>query len=100
MRQSKFTETPIVSILKEADDGRPINEIWRTYGISSATSYKWKTKYSGLKASNVKRLKELEHENDRLKQMNADLLLENAALKDVIAKQLYVLLSGGRSSRT
>ena len=74
MRQSKFTETQIVSILKEADAGRPVNEIWRKYG--------------GLDASDVKRLKELEHENSRLKRMYADLSLENAALKDVIAKKL------------
>ena len=67
MRQSKFTETQIVSILKEADAGRPVNEIWRKYGISSATYYKSKAKYGGLEASDVKRLKELEHENGRLK---------------------------------
>ena len=97
MRQSKFTETQIVSILKEADAGRPVNEIWRKYGISSATYYKWKAKYGGLEASDVKRLKELEHENGRLKRMYADLSLENAALQDVIAKKLYGLLSDGRS---
>ena len=88
MRQSKFTETQIVSILKEADAGRPVNEIWRKYGISSATYYKWKAKFGGLDASDVKRLKELEQENGRLKRMYADLSLENAALKDVIAKKL------------
>ena len=56
MRQSKFTETQIVSMLKEADAGRPVNEIWRKYGISSATYYKWKAKYGGLEASDIKRL--------------------------------------------
>ena len=66
MHQSKFTETQIVSLLKEADAGRPVNEIWRKYGISSATYYKWKAKYGGLEASDIKRLKELEHENGRL----------------------------------
>jgi putative transposase len=95
MRQSKFTETQIVSILKEADAGRPVNELWRKHGISSATYYKWKAKYGGLDASDVKRLKELEHENSRLKRMYADLSLENAALKDVIAKKLYGLPRGG-----
>ena len=88
MRQSKFTETQIVAILKEAAAGRPVNEIWRHYGISSATYYKWKAKYGGLEASDVKRLKDLEHENSRLKRMYADLSLENLALKDVIAKKL------------
>lgn len=95
MRQSKFTETQIVSMLKEADAGRPVNEIWRKYGISSATYYKWKAKYGGLEASDIKRLKELEHENSRLKRMYADLSLENAALKEVIATKLEGLLSGG-----
>ena len=88
MRRSKFTDTQIASILKEADAGRPVNEIWRTYGISSATYYKWKANYGGLEASDVKRLKDLEHENSRLKRMYADLSLENLALKDVIAKKL------------
>ncbi len=77
-----------MSILKEADVGRPVNEIWRQYGISSATYYKWKAKYGGLEASDVKRLKELEHEHNRLKRLYADLSLENAALEDVIAKKL------------
>ena len=88
MRQSKFTETQIVSILKEADAGRPVNEIWRKYEISSATYYKWKAKYGGLEASDIKRLKELEHENSKLKRLYADMALENAALKDLIEKKL------------
>ena len=88
MRQSKFTETQIVRILKEADVGRPVNEIWRSYGISSATYYKWKAKYGGLEASDIQRLKELEQENSKLKRLYADMALENAALKDVIAKKL------------
>jgi putative transposase len=62
MRQSTFSETQIVNMLKEADAGRPVNEIWRSYGISSATYYKWKAKYGGLEASDMKRLKEFEHE--------------------------------------
>jgi len=88
MRQSKFTETQIVSMLKEADAGRPVNEIWRKYGISSATYYKWKAKYGGLEASDIKRLKELEQENSKLKRLYADMALENAALKDLIEKKL------------
>ena len=88
MRQSKFTETQIVSITKEADACRPVNEIWLTCGISSATYYKRRAKYGDLEASDIKRLKELDHENGRLKRMYANLSLENAALKDVIAKKL------------
>jgi putative transposase len=88
MRQSKFTETQIVSMLKEADAGRPVNEIWRKYGISSATYYKWKAKYGGVEASDIKRLKELEQENSKLKRLYADMALENAALKDLIEKKL------------
>ena len=72
MRQSRFTETQIVSILKESDAGRPVNELWRQHGISSATYYKWKAKYGGLEASEVKQLKELEQENSRLKRMYAE----------------------------
>ena len=85
MRQTKYTEMQILSILKEADAGRPVNEIWRTYGISSATYYKWNAEDGGLEASDIKRLKELEHENSRLKRMYADLSLENAALTEVLA---------------
>ena len=77
-----------MSILKDADAGRPVNGMWRSSGISSATYFKWKAKYGGLEASDTKRLKMLEHENGRLKRMYADLSLENAALKDVIAKKL------------
>ena len=96
MRQSTFTETQMVSILKQADAGRPVNEIWRSYGISSATYDKWKARYGGLDASDIKRLKELEHENSKLKRLDADRALEHAALKDVLANKLYGLLSGGR----
>lgn len=80
MRQSKFTDPQIV---EEADGGRPVNEIWRKCAISSATYYKWKPTYGGLEASDLKRLRELEHENSRLKRLYAELSLENAALKDL-----------------
>ncbi len=100
MRQSKFTETQIVAILKEADAGRLVNKIWRHYGISSATYYKWKAKYGGLEASDVKRLKELEQENSRLKRMYADLSLERAALKDVIAKSYRACCATGARPAT
>jgi putative transposase len=100
MRQSTFTETQIVAILKEADACRPVNEIWRKYRISSATYDQWNAKDGGLEASDIRLLKKLEHENGRLKRMYADLSLENAALKEVLAKKLSGLLSGERSSRT
>jgi putative transposase len=95
MRQSKFTETQIVSILKKADAGRPVNEIWRSDGLSSATYDKWKAKYGGLEASDIKRLKDLEQENSTLKRLYADMALENAALKDVIAKNSNACCTAG-----
>ncbi len=87
MRQSKFTETQIVSILTDADAGRPVNELWRKHGISSATYYKWNAQYGGLEASDIKRLKELELENSKLTRLYVDRALENAALKDLIEKK-------------
>lgn len=88
MKQSRFSESQIVAILKEADAGVAVSEIWRKHGISSGTYYKWKAKYGGLEASELKRMRELEREVSRLKQMYADLALENRALRDVIEKKL------------
>jgi putative transposase len=88
MKRSKFTEHQIIRVLKEVEGGRTVKEVCREYGMSDATYYNWKAKYGGMTASDIKRLKELEHENRRLKQMYADMSLENRALKDVIEKKL------------
>lgn len=88
MRKSRFSETQIVAILKEADAGMKIGELCRKHGISDATYYKWKSKYGGMEASDLKRVRELEAENAKLKRMYADLALENSAMKDLIAKKL------------
>ena len=88
MRKSKFSEHQIIAILKAVESGRTVRDVCREHEISDATYYQWKSKYGGMQASDIKRLLELEDENRRLKQMSADLLLENRALKDVIAKKL------------
>ena len=88
MKKSRFTETQIVKILKEVETGRLVKEVCREYGISEATYYNWKSKYGGMQASDIKRLKELEDENRRLKQMYAELCLDNRILKDMVEKKL------------
>ena len=88
MKKSRFTETQIIAILKEADAGMMVKEICRKHGISDATYYNWKFKYGGMSASDLKRLKETERELSQLKRMYADMALENRALKDLIEKKL------------
>lgn len=88
MKRSRFTESQIVRILKEVEGGRMVKDVCREQGISDATYYNWKAKYGGMDISDIKRLKELEKENQRLKQMYADLSLEHRVLKDVIEKKL------------
>ena len=88
MRKSRFSESQILRILKEAEGGRKIVDVCREYGVSQAAYYKWQSKYGGMEASDIRRLKELEEENRKLKRMFANLSLENEALKDVIAKKL------------
>jgi putative transposase len=88
MKRTKFSETQIVNILKEAEAGIALDELSRKYGFSKSTFYKWKTKYSGMDTSALRHLKELEDENRRLKQMYANLSLEYQALKDIVEKKL------------
>jgi putative transposase len=85
MKKSKFSETQIVSILKQGDACIPVKDLCRQAGISTATYYQWKSRYGGLGASDLKRVKELESENATLKRMYAELALDHAAMKDLIA---------------
>lgn len=88
MKKSRFTEAQVVSILKQVEGGRTAKDVCREHGISEGTYYNWKAKYGGMEASDVRRLRDLEEENRRLKQMFADLSLENRALKEIIEKKL------------
>jgi putative transposase len=88
MKRTRFTETQIVAVLKEADSGVPVKDLCRRHGISDATYYNWKSKYGGMEASDLKKMKDLERELSQLKRMYADIALENRALKDLIEKKL------------
>ena len=88
MKRSKFTETQILGVLKEADAGATVKDLCRRHGISAATFYQWKSKYGGLQASDLRRMRELETENARLKHLYAEAALENKALKDLIHRKL------------
>ena len=92
MKKSRYTETQIVKILKEVETGKLVKDVCRQYGISDATYYNWKTKYGGMEASDVKRLKELEEENRRLKKMYASLSMDHDLLKEILEKKLNVVL--------
>jgi putative transposase len=87
MKKSKFSETQIIQILKQGETGSKVADLCREHQISPATYYKWKAKYGGMEVSEVKRMRELEEENRRLKQMYADLSLDHALLKEVLAKK-------------
>ena len=87
MKPRRFTEEQIIGILKQAQAGMKIVDLCRTHGISDATFYNWRTKYGGMEVSDAKRLKVLEDENRKLKQMLADSMLENKAIKDVLSKK-------------
>ena len=88
MKKSKFSETQIVSLLKQGDAGVPVKDLCRQAGISPATYYQWKSKYGGLEASELRRVKDLEAENAKLKRMYAEQALDIAAMKELIAKKL------------
>ena len=87
MKTSKFSESQIVSILKQQDSGVKAADICREHGISSATFYKWRSKYGGLDASMLKRVKELEQENARLKKMYAESQMDQQILKEALSKK-------------
>ncbi len=87
MKPRRFTEEQIIGILKQAQAGMKIVDLCRQHGISDATFYTWRSKYGGMEVSEAKRLKQLEDENKKLKQMLADAMLENKAIKDVLSKK-------------
>ena len=86
MKRARFSEEQIISILKEAEAGGKVTELCRRHGISDATFYTWRSKYGGLEISEMRRLRQLEEENRRLKSIVADQALDIRALKDVLAK--------------
>ena len=87
MKKSKFTESQIIKALKENESGRSVETISRELGINTGTFYNWRKKYSGMEASQLKELKDLQEENAKLKRMYADLALQNTMLKDVLEKK-------------
>jgi putative transposase len=88
MKKTRFTESQIIAILKQHDTGMKVSDISREHAISEATFYNWKARYGGMDASELRRVKELEQENARLKKMFAELSLVHEALKDAVAKKL------------
>ena len=86
MKKTRYSEEQVIGVLKEAEAGVPTTELCRKYGISDATYYNWKARYGGMTISEMRRLRQLEDENRRLKQLVADLTLDNQALKAVISK--------------
>ena len=88
MKKSRFTDSQIIAILKQAEAGTPVPELCREHGISSATFYKWRSKYGGMEASMVSRMKELEEENRRLKKMYAEAQMSADIMKEALAKNV------------
>src|SRR4030088_758499 len=95
MKASKFSEAQIAFVLKQAEDGSAVAEVCRKAGISEATFYNWRKKYAGLMPSEMKRLRQLEEENGKLKRIVADLSLDKAMLQDVLTKKLRGLAASG-----
>jgi putative transposase len=87
MKRTRFTEEQIIGLLKEVEAGSKTADLARRHGVSEATIYNWKAKYGGLEVSEAKRLRSLEDENAKLKRLLADTMLDNAALKDLLAKK-------------
>lgn len=96
MKKTRFTEAQIVSILHQQEVGKSVKDISREHGISDATFYNWKAKYGGMQISDVKRMKDLEEENGRLKRIVANLTLEIDAIKTVLEKKYGGLTTNGR----
>jgi putative transposase len=92
MRKARFTKYQIIAVIKSVEAGRTVKDVCREAGISEATYYNLKSRYGGMEASDIKKIKDLEDENRRLKQMFADLSLENRTLKDVIEKSFNTSL--------
>jgi len=87
MRKSRYSDSQIMAILKQAEAGTPVPALCREHGMSSALFYKWRSKFGGMDASMIKRLKELEAENARLKKMYADVQLQNEVIKEAMEKK-------------
>jgi putative transposase len=96
MKKTRFTEAQIVSILHQQETGKSVKDIIREHGISDATFYNWKAKYGGMAVNELKRMKDLEEENSRLKRIVANLTLENDAIKHVIEKKFGGLSTNGK----
>jgi len=96
MKKVRFTETQVISILKQQEAGISIKDLSRQHGVSEATIYNWKAKYGGMEGNEVKRMKELEEENGRLKRIVANLTLEIDAVKNVLEKKYGGLTTNGK----
>ena len=96
MKKTRFTEAQIVSILHQQEAGKSVKDISREHGISDATFYNWKAKYGGMQVSDVRRMKDIEEENSRLKRIVANLTLENDAIKTVLEKKYGGLTTNGK----